>query len=96
MRIVYSVGIVRQLSGMEARWLSVFANSMRFCRYLGVVCLGGLGCTALMKAKSPKHPPGCLQFAKMNRHSFHLHTKRASTWMSAVCQSFHLHTRRES
>ena len=24
-----------------------------------------LGCTALMRANSPKHPSGCLQFAKM-------------------------------
>ena len=24
-----------------------------------------LGCSALMRANSPKHPSGCLQFAKM-------------------------------
>ena len=24
-----------------------------------------LGCTALMRANSPKHPSGCLQFAQM-------------------------------
>ena len=26
-----------------------------------------LGCTALMRANSPKHPPGCLQFAEMGK-----------------------------
>ena len=26
-----------------------------------------LGCTALMRANSPKHSPGCLQFAEMGK-----------------------------
>ena len=26
-----------------------------------------LGCTALTRANSPKHPPGCLQFAEMGK-----------------------------
>ena len=26
-----------------------------------------LGCSALMRANSPKHPSGCLRFAKMER-----------------------------
>ena len=37
----------------------VFVNSMS--SLVGAL----LGCTALMRAYSPKHPSGCLQFAKM-------------------------------
>ena len=37
----------------------MFVNSMSSLE--GVL----LGCTALMRANSPKHPSGCLQFAKI-------------------------------
>ena len=32
---------------------------------MGLSSLVLLGCTALMRANSPKHPTGCLQFAQM-------------------------------
>ena len=32
---------------------------------MGLSSLVLLGCTALMRANSPKHPSGCLQFAQM-------------------------------
>ena len=31
--------------------------------------VGDLGCTALMRANSPKHSSGCLQFARIDVHS---------------------------
>ena len=31
-----------------------------------------LGCTALMRANNPKHPPGCLQFAYERMGRVHL------------------------
>ena len=49
---------------MFSMWSStwcMFMNSMRLRSLLGVF----LGCTALMRANSPKHPCRCLQFAKI-------------------------------
>ena len=40
----------------------VLVNGMGLGGLVGVL----LGCTALMKANSPKHPSGCLQFAKID------------------------------
>ena len=48
---VYSVGAVRQPS---RGWNSMELSSLVLP-----------GCTALMRANSPKHPVGCLQFAQM-------------------------------
>ena len=57
---VYSVGAVRQSSGM--RLDDPVGVGIAWNR-LGSLVL--LGCTALMRANSPKHPSGCLQFAQI-------------------------------
>ena len=53
------VGVVSEGSGMRLN--GKYWNSTR----LSSLVL--LSCTALMRANSPKHPPGCLQFAKMGK-----------------------------
>ena len=57
---VYSVGAVRQSSGM--RLDGPVGVGIAWNRLSHLVLLG---CTVLMRANSPKHPSGCLQFAQM-------------------------------
>ena len=57
---VYSVGAVRQSSGM--RLDGPVGVGIAWYRLSRLVLLG---CTALMRANSPKHPSGCLQFVQM-------------------------------
>ena len=57
---VYSVGAVRQSNGM--RFDGPVGIGIAWNRLSSLVLLG---CTALMRANSPKHPSGCLQFAQM-------------------------------
>ena len=60
---VYSVGAVRQSSGM--RLDGPVGVGIAWNRLSSLVLLG---CTALMRANSPKHPSGCLQFAQMGEN----------------------------
>ena len=53
------VGVVSKGSGMRLN--GKYWNSTRLSN------LVLLGCTALMRANSLKHPPGCLQFAEMGK-----------------------------
>ena len=57
---VYGVGAVR----LHVQWCEV-ERSSRGWNSIELSSLVLLGCTALMRANSPKHPSGCLQLAQM-------------------------------
>ena len=52
---INGVGVVMQASDMRLKVQWVLSSPIL------------IGCTALMRANSPKHPPGCLQFAKLGK-----------------------------
>ena len=58
--MVNSVSVVRQLGGMKVEWSDPIGAYVVY----QVFCWAALHCTAL-RANRPKHPSGCLQFAKM-------------------------------
>ena len=58
----FGVGIAKQSRDMRLHGPVGVGDGMG----LGGLVGGLLGCTALMRANSPKHPSGCLQFAKID------------------------------
>ena len=60
------MGIARQSRDMWLHGPVVLVNCTGLSSLVGVL----LGCTALMRANSPKHPLGCLQFAKIDVNFF--------------------------
>ena len=67
-RCVGMCGVVRQLCGLMVDGPVGVADGMGLSSLVGI----SPGCTALMRANSPKHPPGCLQLPRwIDRDKIH-------------------------